>query len=406
MHSLRPIKTIIRFFKKLQRYSGKSYTPRYRVVNVYKDENDKFVVTIQIIGKGIVYHHRPDEVLADDNFVDFLSPRDVRTLTYLGYLEINQPEYKLLAKRLSENNKEVFVIKKRGEKKIFTKTAEEINSSEDIIKKMASEDANKIGYAVASMEALEEKIQKDEALKELHFQNTIAEKVIKIGTPADYPPFCYMNEDNDYTGFDIDIINEIFSDLNIKFEIIKTSWLNMNNDLLSKKFDMAIGGISLSEDREIFLFSSPIMKDGKTLLTSKKYEYKIKSLEDVDKNIFTIVENRGGTNEKFVMEKIKNAKIVILENNLEIFDGLANGEFDFMFTDLSEALYRESLDNRLSVVKPISIYTKPLGYGFIYNEQNISLRDYIDRLLEKLTSSERFNEISSKYFNIGLNNAK
>ena len=397
MNILTSIKVVIRFLNKLRNYSKKSYNPRYRVINIHKDEFGKYIATIQIIGKGITYNHRPEDILAKDDFVDFLSPRDVRTLTYLGYLEINQPEYKLLAKRLADNNQEIFVIKKRGESKVITKTIEEINDSNEIINKMTAEDANKIGYATGSLEVIEEKLQKEKALREFKWQNSVTQKIFKIGTTADYPPFSYVNLDK-YVGFDIDIIKEIFCDLSLKFEFIKTSWSNLNHDLLSGKFDMAVGGISLIEDRSDFLFSTAIMFDGKTLLTTKKYENKIKSFSDIDKNKFTIVENIGGTNEKFVKENIKNAKVIFLENNLEIFERLAEGEFDFMFTDLSEALHREMLDERLLVIRPINLYTKPLGYGFIFNKNNEELRNYINPSLEKLINSEKFKEISYKYF--------
>ena len=114
------------------------------------------MATLQIIGKGYTFHQKPEDILADNNYVDFLSPRDVRMLTYLGYLEINQPEYKLLAKRLLEDNQEIFVIKKKGKKATFTQTTEEIHKNSEIIKKLNAEDAHTVGYALASKESLDE----------------------------------------------------------------------------------------------------------------------------------------------------------------------------------------------------------------------------------------------------------
>lgn len=45
---------------------------------------------------------------------------------YLGYLGINSPKYKILAQRISEDNNIIFAIKKKGDKNIYTKTANEI----------------------------------------------------------------------------------------------------------------------------------------------------------------------------------------------------------------------------------------------------------------------------------------
>jgi ABC-type amino acid transport substrate-binding protein len=100
---------------------------------------------------------------------------------------------------------------------------------------------------------------------------------------------------------------------------------------------------------------------------------------------------------------IKNAKIVIVENNCEIFERLATGEFDFMFTDLPEALYRAGLDSRIVIAKPLQIYTTPLAYGFIYTHQSTVLRNCINIYVQKLVGSAKINDIKQKYFKMELN---
>lgn len=74
---------------------------------------------IQIIGKATTFVAKPEELLMDDAIVDLFSPRDVRNLTYLGYLGINGPKYKILAQKLSEQaDQTLFAILKKGEKNI------------------------------------------------------------------------------------------------------------------------------------------------------------------------------------------------------------------------------------------------------------------------------------------------
>ena len=108
--------------------------------------------------------------MANDHLVDQFSPRDIRALTYLGYLGVNGPKYKILAKKLSENEKITFVLKKKGEKKVFFKTADQIISETDIIPNLNSEDAKTIGYTVALEIVTNEKLQKETLLKEIGIQ--------------------------------------------------------------------------------------------------------------------------------------------------------------------------------------------------------------------------------------------
>src|SRR3989339_469874 len=166
---LKKIKSFIREMREAQQ--KQNFIPTYRLIEINQMETDDYVVTIQLINKSIVFQTKPEEILANDNLVDQFSPRDVRTLTYLGYLSINNPKYKILAQRLAENSDKVlFAIRKKGEKKILVKTADEILKEKDILNNLDAQDAHVVGYTVGSENMLNEKKQKEEARKPLETQ--------------------------------------------------------------------------------------------------------------------------------------------------------------------------------------------------------------------------------------------
>lgn len=147
-----------------QEKNKNTYTPIYRVVEILENEEAEYTIHIQLIGKGLTFYAKPEEILADDKLVDQFSPRDIRTLTYLGYLGINSPKYKILAKRLVDDEKIVFAIKKKGEKEVLIKTAAEILSAQEIISKMHPNDAKAVGYIEAKEDAEKEKKLKADIL--------------------------------------------------------------------------------------------------------------------------------------------------------------------------------------------------------------------------------------------------
>lgn len=145
-----------------------NYIPIYRLVEIIKSEQGEYKVVIQIISKNLTFTTKPEELLADDEIVDQFSPRDIRTLTYLGYLGINCPKYKILAQRLStDTDKMVFAIKKKGDKNIIVKTADQIICEEEIIGGMTPTDAKTVGFVMASEGFQEEKKQKEAILHNL-----------------------------------------------------------------------------------------------------------------------------------------------------------------------------------------------------------------------------------------------
>lgn len=141
-----------------------TYVPFYRVTEIVKSDED-YIVTVQLINKNIAFSLKPEEILADDNLVDQFSPRDIRTLTYLGYLGINSPKYKILAQRLSEeHDKLVFALQKKGTSEILIKTAEEIHKEKEILNSLAPQDAHTVGYSIANESMVSESKRKAQAV--------------------------------------------------------------------------------------------------------------------------------------------------------------------------------------------------------------------------------------------------
>lgn len=96
-----------------------------------------------------VYYDVPEKILESDGYINKFSPTDVRTLTYLGYLGINSPKYKLLAQRMIETGDVVFVIKQKGQKNMILKTARELFKEKEFINNMSAVDASSVTYASA-----------------------------------------------------------------------------------------------------------------------------------------------------------------------------------------------------------------------------------------------------------------
>jgi len=153
------------FIQKIQTSCEKeSYKPKFRVIEIF-EKSDEHHVVIKAINKNITYSTKPEEILANDHLVNQFSPIDIRTLTYLGYLGMNTPKFKILAKKLSQSDQAIFLLKKKGENKIITKTANQIINEEGIISSISAEDAKSVGYTIASEDFINEKKQKEALLK-------------------------------------------------------------------------------------------------------------------------------------------------------------------------------------------------------------------------------------------------
>ena len=87
------------------------------------------------------------------------------------------------------------------------------------------------------------------------------------GLEAQYRPFEFRDENNDIIGYDIDVANEIGMRLGVKANPVDTNWAAVIQSLYSGQFDLILGGMTATPERNKRVnFSYPYMEASSGLL--------------------------------------------------------------------------------------------------------------------------------------------
>lgn len=160
--------------------------------------------------------------------------------------------------------------------------------------------------------------------------------VLRIGTPADYAPFSLWAEGR-LSGVDVELASTLAAALGLRPVFIQTTWKSLMADLATDHFDIAAGGISITPARAaVAAFSQPTAHGGKTAIGRCRERDRFGSLAAIDRAEVRVVENPGGTNERFARQMLHNAGVRIHPDNRTIFEELQAGRADVMFTDDTE----------------------------------------------------------------------
>ncbi|MFZ9059823.1 MAG: gamma subclass chorismate mutase AroQ [Steroidobacteraceae bacterium] len=173
------------------------------------------------------------------------------------------------------------------------------------------------------------------------YPNRLAQVVesgrLRIGMTADYAPFSAAGTDDAPVGLDVDLAADLAAALGVRLEIVRTSWPSLMEDLLAGRYDIGMSGISLTEDRaQRAAFTRPYHADGKTPVARCADLARFASLEAIDQPGVRVIFNPGGTNERFVRERLTQATRMLHPDNRSIFEELVAGRADVMFTDRIE----------------------------------------------------------------------
>jgi len=227
----------------------------------------------------------------------------------------------------------------------------------------------------------------------------VARGSLRVGMTGDYKPFSYFDKTTEkFTGFDVDMAEALGKALGVRIEYVHTAWPQLMKDFEADKFDIAMGGVSITLDRQKKgYFSTPIMHEGKTPIARCTDAGKYQTLEDIDKSGTRVITNPGGTNERFARAHIKSAEIKVYGDNVTIFDEIAKGDADLMITDASETRYQQKLHpGVLCSVHP----DKPFDFAekAYWLQRDTALKAFVDQWLHMETEDGSFKKLMGTWF--------
>ncbi len=205
---------------------------------------------------------------------------------------------------------------------------------------------------------------------------------LRVGLTGDYKPFSLRAPDGSIEGVDVDMARNLARSLGVKLEIVPTTWSTLMGDLTADRFDITMGGITITLARaRTAYFSAPVMTSGKTPIARCADAAKYQTIADINRPGVRVIVNSGGTNETFDRANFPAATIIVFPDNAKIFDELAAGRADVMVTDAIETRVQHKLHPDLCPVHPDAPFDhSELGYML---PRDIGWKLYVDLWLHQ-----------------------
>ena len=222
---------------------------------------------------------------------------------------------------------------------------------------------------------------------------------LRVGMTGDYLPFTYLDKTTQkFRGFDVDMAEALGKALVVKVEFVPTAWPQLMQDFEADNFDIAMGGVSITLERQKKgLFSTSIMREGKTPITRCADKGKYETIADIDKLETRVIVNPGGTNERFARANVKSAEIRTYSDNVTIFDEIAKSNADLMMTDASETRYQQKLHpGVLCAVHP----DQPFDFAekAYWLQRDAAWKDFVDQRLHIAMADGSFQKLYAAWF--------
>jgi cyclohexadienyl dehydratase len=204
--------------------------------------------------------------------------------------------------------------------------------------------------------------------------------VLRVGTTGDYTPFSLIQPDGSYRGADIDMAHDLAELIGVRLQFVPTVWVKLLDDFLADKFDIAMGGVTVTAARDAqAFFSVPTFIDGKRPLCRREDRDRFTSVAAIDQPGVRVIANPGSANEAFARANFKRARVTIHHDNASVFMEIVAGRADVMVTDGLEANHQAALHPELCAVPVAAPFTR-LEKAYMF-ARDPALKAFIDSWL-------------------------
>lgn len=218
--------------------------------------------------------------------------------------------------------------------------------------------------------------------------------VIVAGLDDTFAPMGYRDENNKLVGFDIDMGEEMAKRLGVKMQWQPTQWDGVIMALESKRFDIILSGMTVTEERKKSInFSENYVGDGQVMVV-KKGVTGFNTAADLKGQVLG---TQAGSSGEEAAKKIEGTKeIKLYKTYPEAFTDLQIGRIPVVICDrITASFYISKRTDTFEIVGE-KLTNEPLAIGI--RKSDPELKEAIDKVLKEMKEDGTLTKISMKWF--------
>lgn len=224
--------------------------------------------------------------------------------------------------------------------------------------------------------------------------------VFTVGFDAEYPPYGYMDENGEYTGFDLELAQAVCDLEGWELEKKPINWDSKDMELNSGSIDCIWNGFTMNGREDEYTFSVPYVDNSQVIVVAEGSG--IETLSDLAGKVVGVQaasaaldllqsEEEGG--QKALADTFASLNEFADYNTA--FTELQAGALDALAIDIGVAKYQLNSRGESFKILDETLNTEQYAIGFKLGNQELC--DIVNADLKKLTEDGTVNALAEKY---------
>ena len=217
------------------------------------------------------------------------------------------------------------------------------------------------------------------------------DKIIYVGIDAAFPPFGYLDNGN-IAGFDYDIMSEIAKLTDMKVEFNQMQFAGLLPALQTKKIDVIIAGMTVTEERKEFVnFSETYYVSSQVILVHRDNN-DITNFDNLEgKNVGTVI----GTTGDVVMTENEKVNTKKFDTGAQAVLSLKEKKIDAIVFDKEPCKNFAKYNEEIKLIDSDSVQE---DYAIAVRKEDTSLLENINRGISIIMTNGTYESLIEKNF--------
>ena len=217
-----------------------------------------------------------------------------------------------------------------------------------------------------------------------------------VGFDQDFPPMGFVGDDGEYTGFDLELAQEVAKRLGLDYKAQPIAWDSKDMELESGNIDCIWNGFTMTGREDDYTWTEPYMANQQVFVVANDSD--ISSQADLAGKI---VEVQADSSAEAALKEAPELTATFKEllttaDYNTAFMDLEQGAVDAIAMDVIVAGYQIQQRNADFKILDDSLSEEEYGVGF--KKGNTELRDKVQSTLEEMAEDGTLQEVSEKWF--------
>mgnify|MGYP001817152307 FL=1 len=233
--------------------------------------------------------------------------------------------------------------------------------------------------------------------KKSHVEQIIARGELRVGFESGYVPFEMTDKKGNFIGFDMDFGRRLAKSMGVKFVPVNTAWDGIIPSLMTNKFDIIMGGMTITQERNLKVnFADPYIVVGQTILLNKKLKDKVLSYKDLNNPKYIVTSRMGTTGEQAIKKYIPKATYKGFESEAEAGLEVINGKADALVYDLPFCGFLYGSQGKGKTIFLSDPFTfEPLAWAI--NKGDPDFQNYLNNFLRQTKGDGFYDQVYQKW---------